>query len=450
LKGEAGQESSLLEVLQSLLFFANLVLWAVIVVYQNGNVAVASAEGLSSKAGGPFVPNIASRLLNAYWILNGVMCLCFDARILYFATVNPKFALLAEVVEHMGARLFNFGLVLLALLLIFSAEAMMFFGDKIPVFATFGLSFTQNLLILLGAGGSGNKRRQGGGAGLVQTVEFSEMRTANELAFLYFFPFIFVMVFVVINITVSIISDSYNFMKQKRENDIHNDTDLGHQLKRGFAARARRIKQAAMHTAEPLEMSKKSLLAICKQLEKDETFDMDCSSIEEAVSGLTAISNKSHKGVVKKRHLNTTFKSRYFVLSNEILEFYEDERAYIAVSGLTGKKGGRKGSISIPDVKVTSGTPSGADKSDDGYHFTMEETDGKGKGKVTVCACENAAGRDMWVQKIRANHHHARAEGEKVSMLDRFEQMTGLDIDGDGAVGGDEELSAEKAKALAR
>jgi len=80
----------------------------------------------------------------------------------------------------------------------------------------------------------------------------------------------------------------------------------------------------------------------------------------------------------------------------------------------------------------------------------MEETDGKGKGKVTVCACENAAGRDMWVQKIRANHHHTRAEGEKVSMLDRFEQMTGLDIDGDGAVGGDEELSAEKAKALAR
>jgi len=45
------------------------------------------------------------------------------------------------------------------------------------------------------------------------------------------------------------------------------------------------------------------------------------------------------------------------VLSNEILEFYEDERAYIAASGLTGKKGGRKGSISIPDVKVTSGTP---------------------------------------------------------------------------------------------
>ena len=57
-------------------------------------MAVASAEGLNSQTGGPFVPNIVSRLLNASWILNGVMCLRIDTRILYLATVNPKFALL--------------------------------------------------------------------------------------------------------------------------------------------------------------------------------------------------------------------------------------------------------------------------------------------------------------------------------------------------------------------
>jgi hypothetical protein len=112
----------------------------------------------------------------------------------------------------------------------------------------------------------------------------------------------------------------------------------------------------------------------------------------------------SHMGVVKKRGLNAAYKTRFLVLSDAMLEYYEDEKAYHVEN-----EGGLKGSIPTRIVKVTSVF----NKSNDGYHFTIEDTC---NGKLIECACEDAKSRDMWVQKIQASYHHATIQGDKVTI----------------------------------
>jgi hypothetical protein len=120
-------------------------------------------------------------------------------------------------------------------------------------------------------------------------------------------------------------------------------------------------------------------------------------------------------GVVKKcGQFNAAFKNCFLVLSDAMLEYYEDEKTYLVEKqdGLKARTGGwaeDRGSIPTRNVKVISG----AEKSNDGYLFTIEDTS---NGKLIECACEDAQGRDMWVQKIQASYHHATVHGEKVTI----------------------------------
>jgi CRP-like cAMP-binding protein len=114
-----------------------------------------------------------------------------------------------------------------------------------------------------------------------------------------------------------------------------------------------------------------------------------------------------HMGVVKKRgQINTAFKTRYFVLSDARLEYYEDEKTYL-VAKTSGLKGGLKGSVPTRNVKIMSG----AGKTDEGYHFTIEDTS---RGILIECACEEFESRDAWVQKIEASHD-ATVQCEKIN-----------------------------------
>jgi hypothetical protein len=89
-----------------------------------------------------------------------------------------------------------------------------------------------------------------------------------------------------------------------------------------------------------------------------------------------------------------TLQTPFFVLTDEMFEYYEDENSYLAE-----KERGLRGSIPARNIKVSNGTPRGHDKTRDGYHFTIENTS---NGRVVECACQDAQGRDMWLEKIQA------------------------------------------------
>ena len=117
----------------------------------------------------------------------------------------------------------------------------------------------------------------------------------------------------------------------------------------------------------------------------------------------------SHMGAAKKRgQINTAYKTRFLVLTDAVLEYYEDEEAY-----LVGNEAGPKGSIPARDIKVKTSTPSGVDQSKDGYHFTIVNTS---SGKVIEFACSDAAGRDVWVRKIAEAYHNSAIQCEKVNL----------------------------------
>mmetsp|Transcript_51977 Transcript_51977/g.76084 ORF Transcript_51977/g.76084 Transcript_51977/m.76084 type:complete len:328 (-) Transcript_51977:1240-2223(-) len=228
-------------------------------------------------------------------MVHGVMILCFDARILGFARVNPRFSLLAETFDHMIPRLVNFALVLMMLLVMFSIEAMVMFGDKIPGFSTFGISLIECILMAFGSSAGKGKRRKGGGSGAILAVDFFVLsEAAPEVAWLFYYPFVFVIAFVVLNITVAIIGDSYSTIK-KRQDPEDKDffdgapserragkvTSLWHQLTAGFWRRV-----ASLRGTQD-SMSKESILAFCKSMKRDDTVDYHCSTIPEASNSLS-------------------------------------------------------------------------------------------------------------------------------------------------------------------
>ena len=127
----------------------------------------------------------------------------------------------------------------------------------------------------------------------------------------------------------------------------------------------------------------------------------------------------NHMGVVKTRQSNTAFKTICVVLNEGMLEYYEDERSY-----LFNKERGLKGSILTKNIKITSATFSGVDESNDGYHFTIEDTS---SGKLIECACEDAQSRDLWVEKIKASYHNATVECESVAIVVHMKPEEGDD-----------------------
>jgi hypothetical protein len=107
------------------------------------------------------------------------------------------------------------------------------------------------------------------------------------------------------------------------------------------------------------------------------------------------------------------------VLNEGMLEYYEDERSY-----LFNKERGLKGSIQTKNIKITSATFSGVVVSNDGYHFTIEDTS---SGKLIEYACEDAQSRDLWVGKIKASYHNATVECESVAIVVHMKPEEGDD-----------------------
>ena len=92
-------------------------------------------------------------------------------------------------------------------------------------------------------------------------------------------------------------------------------------------------------------------------------------------------------GVAKEQdHINTAYKHRFLVLSDIMLEYYEDQNAYLADT-----EGGLKGSIPVREIKVKNATPSGVYNSQEDHHLTIETSS---QGKRIEFACEDADGRD--------------------------------------------------------
>ena len=120
----------------------------------------------------------------------------------------------------------------------------------------------------------------------------------------------------------------------------------------------------------------------------------------------------------KRGQLNIAFKQRYFVLKDEMLEYYEDQKAY-----LTNKRGGLKGSTSTKNITVTPATPKGLKLSKDGYYVTtsrLPQAQCKRlikrnyiHGKVIQCACESVVERDMWVHKLQESQRNAQIVAAK-------------------------------------
>jgi hypothetical protein len=69
------------------------------------------------------------------------MCTCSRYGHMHLARgwqVNPRFSLLSESLDEMKLRLFNFAIVMFLLLAFFTMQAIIMFGDKLPVFSEFG------------------------------------------------------------------------------------------------------------------------------------------------------------------------------------------------------------------------------------------------------------------------------------------------------------------------
>jgi hypothetical protein len=111
-----------------------------------------------------------------------------------------------------------------------------------------------------------------------------------------------------------------------------------------------------------------------------------------AESGLWSDAIKFYGKVKKRGQLNTAYKERFFVLKDEVLEYYEDKKAY-----LTKKRGGLKGSVSTKNITVTPATLEGVQESNGAYHFTLATE----AGKTIECTCESKAERDLWVHELQ-------------------------------------------------
>ena len=321
-----GHETSVIEVLQNLLFFACAALWSLIVFDHNAGKTLTRPEGITSESGAPLFPNRDSLYFNAYWIINGIMILLFDARLLGFARVNPKFSLLAETFDHMLGRLFNFAVVITVFLVFFAMEAVILFGDRLAGFSVLGISVIECISMSLGfpSGGTGAKGMlQGGGYGAVARVDYRDLADAQpQIAWIFYFPFVFVMTFITLNATVSIIGETYTAVKAMQDPKSHNFqgapsekragqvTSVWHQLKTGVASRLRYwYTRLTCGCGRPVfdhgHVSKTEILGVAHTLKQGNhkelaEFDADCSSLKE-VSEMLGMATSVEQETAKQR-----------------------------------------------------------------------------------------------------------------------------------------------------
>jgi hypothetical protein len=139
-----------------------------------------------------------------------------------------------------------------------------------------------------------------------------------------------------------------------------------------------------------------------KLMARHEVILMD-KVLEEKLSDHSLSNTRStsqFSGIVFKRgQFNRAYRERFFVLKDEVLEYFEDRKAYLTQNRgdlVLSRHARLKGLISTKNIKVTPATPEGVQKSNDGYHFTMTTE----AGRKMECACENAAERDLWVHML--------------------------------------------------
>lgn len=189
----------------------------------------------------------------------------------------------------MQGRLLNFAIVMFILVLFFTVQAMVMFGDKLAVFADFGYAFVAVVQMLLGAGSTTideNVSRRGGGYGALRAVDYPDIKkVAPWSAWLFYYPFVFMMVFVVVNITIAIIGEAYVRVKKQRNPDDPNfnlcpseavarkPMPIMEQIKRGIYRRASRLVKREKNT----DRRKTDIINLCEKLPA--WVDRDCCSL---------------------------------------------------------------------------------------------------------------------------------------------------------------------------
>lgn len=270
--------------------FIVFILWFIVIADPLKNDIYVTPLSMSYKT--PGTPLFLTQVANferSYFIVNGLNCLLFVARILQVAKVNPRFSLLSESVDAMQGRLLNFAIVMFILLIFFTAQAMVMFGDKLAVFADFGYAFVTVVQMLMGAGTATideDISRRGGGYGALRAVDYPDIfKVSPWTAWLFYYPFVFMMVFVVVNITIAIIGEAYIRVKKQRNPD---DPDFNLcpseavarkpipilvQIQRGVIRRMGRI----LRKERNVERRKLDIIVLCEKLPK--WIDRDCCSL---------------------------------------------------------------------------------------------------------------------------------------------------------------------------
>jgi hypothetical protein len=270
--------------------FVVFILWFIVIADPLKNDIVVTPQSMSYKTlGTPLFLTQVANFERSYFIVNGLNCLLFVARILQVAKVNPRFSLLSESVDAMQGRLFNFAIVMFILLVFFTAQAMVMFGDKLAVFADFGYAFVTVVQMLMGAGTATideDISRRGGGFGALRAVDYPDIfKVSPWSAWLFYYPFVFMMVFVVVNITIAIIGEAYVRVKKQRNPD---DPDFNLcpseavarkpipimvQIRRGTGRRIGRL----FRKERNVERRKEDIITLCEKLPK--WLDRDCCSV---------------------------------------------------------------------------------------------------------------------------------------------------------------------------
>jgi len=272
-----------------LMFFVIFILWIIVVLDPlKGNINV-NTQYMTWGDNQPLFLTQVSNFERSYFLVNGVCCILFVLRMLQIAKVNPRFSLLSESLDAMKGRLFNFAIVMFILLVFFTVQAMVMFGDKLPVFNDFGYAFVAVVQILIGSGGSEPneaRSRRGGGFGALRSVDYPQIKeVAPNSAWLFYYPFVFMMVFVVVNITIAIIGEAY--VRVKRARDPNNPefnlcpseavagkpTPILQQISRGFMRRFGRI----LRKEKNVERKKEDILSMIVKLPT--WIDRDCCSV---------------------------------------------------------------------------------------------------------------------------------------------------------------------------
>mmetsp|Transcript_26615 Transcript_26615/g.67627 ORF Transcript_26615/g.67627 Transcript_26615/m.67627 type:complete len:727 (-) Transcript_26615:116-2296(-) len=175
-------------------------LWVTIVNDPSRSNLIVDRTQILDKSQGP--PSFTSSVLlnQAYYIANGLNILLAVFRLLSFFRVNHNLSMLTDTLGFMIGELFQFGFVLLTLLVAFMLMTHIYFGQYLSQFSSLDDNF-QNVFEFL-----------------FSQADFFILAEADFVAaYVFFIPFTFIMVFVVSNITIAIILDGYTAMQARME-----------------------------------------------------------------------------------------------------------------------------------------------------------------------------------------------------------------------------------------